>query len=112
MSNTSDKIGAALVAGALGAMLYFAPDHEAIARNQFIGFARTEEGKRGLMVTLQKLKALSNINMQQIGNLERTLANATTTTIDGPTQCPFMYPLCLDNVGDIFDEYSSGERSI
>ena len=82
-----------------------------IGRNQFIEYAKTPEGKQELTTTLTRLREFPNDNTDRIVNLERVLSAANNVSI-GRTQCPFLAPLCIDDVADIFDEYRDGYRGI
>ena len=110
MGRLYDAIGGALVIGGLGAALLFAPDTETLARNQFLQYARTIEGRQEITDTLKKLMESPNENAIRIRNLERVLSIALTTIISGPTQCPeYPFPGCEDIVRQTFNGYALGE---
>ena len=113
MNRVYDNIGKILVVGALGTALYLAPDTSTIARNQFIEFAQNPAGRQEITETLKKIRESPDGNLYMINNLERALLIDPTASISGPKDCPkYPFPLCMDTVGDVFDDYLRGEIGV
>ena len=110
MGRLYESVGAVAVIAAFGAAIALGPDTDAIARNQFTKYAQTIEGRQAITDTLKKLREFPHQNATRISNLERALSIAPTINIDGPIECPrYPFPLCLDNVADMVDDYALGE---